>query len=114
MTGLGPRSRGSPDRPAERRGPRKAERCRQRVDHKVLQPRVTAGRQKLQHFDQPGEGDDEGRRVQPVAGMGQSERQSQQHKGKRVLAVLSEGRVRPSFRRSERCKRNGGDKAPGE
>ena len=114
MTGLGQRSLGSPDRPAERRSHRKAERCRQCVDHKVLQPRVTARRQELQHFDQPGEGDDEGRRVQPVAGMGQSERQSQQHKGKRMLAILSEGRVRPLFRRSERRKGNGGGKAPGE
>ena len=87
---LMPGPRGSPDRPAERRSGRKSEGCRQRVDHKVYQPCVPAGRQELQQFDQAGEGDDEGRRVHPVAGVGQSDSQSQQHKGKRMLAVLSE------------------------
>ncbi len=111
---LGQRSLGSADCPAERRSNCKSEGGRQRVDYKVLQPRVPAGRQELQHFDQPGEGDDEGRRVQPVAGLGQSESQSQQHKGKRMLAVLSEARVRPLFRRPERRKGDGGGKAPGE
>jgi hypothetical protein len=70
--------------------------------------------QELQQFDQAGEGDDECRRMQPVAGVGQSESQSQQHEGKRMLAVLSEGRVRPSFRRAERGEGDGGGKAPGE
>ena len=88
--------------------------CRQRVDHKILQPRVPARRQELQDFDQAGEGDDEGRREQPVARVGQSEGQPQQHKGKRMLAVLSEVRMRPLFRRPERRKGDGGGKAPGE
>jgi len=81
---------GPPDCPVERRSTREAEGYRQRVDHEVFQPCVPAGRQELQDLDQPGEGDDEGRRVQPVACVGQSESQSQQHEGKRMLAVLSQ------------------------
>jgi hypothetical protein len=68
----------------------------------------------LQDFDQAGEGNDEGRRERPVACRGQPESQPQQQEGKRMLAVLSQIRVRPLFRRSERRKGNGGGKAPGE
>ena len=46
--------------------------------------------------------------------MGQSESQSQQHEGKRMLAVLSEVRVRPLCRRPERREGDGGGEAPGE
>ncbi len=84
------RSLGSPDRPAESRSSHKTERCRQRVDGKILQPCMPAGRQELQQFDHTGEGDDESRRRQAVARIGQSESKPEQHEGKRMLAVLSQ------------------------
>ena len=72
---------------------------------------MPARRQELQDFDQPGEGDDEGRREQPVARVGQSESQPQQHEGKRMLAVLSEGGMRAVIRRPEGDESDSGGKA---
>lgn len=80
----------SPDLPVENHTSRKPDGCRQRVDHKVFQAGVPARRPELQDLDQAGVSDDEGRRVQPVARVGQSEGESEQHKGKRMLPVLPE------------------------
>jgi hypothetical protein len=87
--GVWQRSLRSPGHPVEGRSTRKAEGGRQRVDHKVLHPCVPTGHQELQHFDQAGEADNEGCRERPVAGVGQSESEPQQQKGKCVLSVLS-------------------------
>ena len=87
---LWPRSLGSPERPVERCSNRKAKGCRQGVDHKIFHSGVPARRKELQHFDQPGEGDDAARREQAVARMGQSEREPEQHEGKPMLTVLSQ------------------------
>ena len=84
----------SPDDPVECRGGRKADAGRQRIDHKILQPRVPSRRPELQDFDQAGEATAR-TAVSSGCGVGEAESEAEQHEGKRMLAVLSEIWMRP-------------------
>ena len=75
---------------------------------------MPAGRQELQHLDQAGIDDDEQRRTPRRARIDQSKRQSEQHEGKCVFAVLPQVGVRPLGRRAERRVGDGGGEAPSQ
>ncbi len=75
---------------------------REGVDGEILKPRVSSRRPKLKDFESSDHQNRDDRREQPVSWIGEAERQSDQNKSERVLAVLTEIGVRAVPRRSQR------------
>src|SRR5258707_13547487 len=71
-------------------------------------------RPKLQDFERADQDHGDRRRQQPVAAIGQAERDADQDEGERMFAVLAEVGVRAKGWRSQRCEGNRCRQRPGE
>src|SRR3978361_934790 len=71
-------------------------------------------RPKLQDFDQADARHRDYGGEQAMAGVGEPERQPEQHERHRMLAVLTEVGMRSQPRRTKRRERDGGSQKPGE
>ncbi len=87
---------------------RKADTSRQRVDDKILQPRMPTRCPKLQDFEEADRQHGDYGSKCSVSRVGQSERKPDQDEGERVLPVLTEVGMRTEARRSQGREGDGG------
>lgn len=73
---------------------------RESIDGEIFKPRMSSRRPELEEFKNSDHQNRNAGRKQPLARIGQPERQSDQEKSERVLAILAEIGMRAVLRRS--------------